>query len=47
MEISFERDNQRVKKPLHLKNNIFIIYSSRAITVETAGHTKVDPNGYY
>ena len=33
MKISFERDNSRVKKTLHLKKNTFIIYSPRAITV--------------
>ena len=42
MKISFERDNSRVKKTLHLKKNTFIIYSPRAIAVETASSTKVD-----
>lgn len=45
MEIVFERDNSKVKKPIHLKKkNIFIIYSHRTVTVETAGCTNVDTN---
>ena len=42
MKISFERDNSRVKKTLHLKKNTFIIYSPRAITVETASSVKTN-----
>ena len=44
MEVIFERDNQRVKKPMHLQKNIFIIYSPRSVTVETASSTKIDTN---
>ena len=44
MEAIIERDNPRVKKPLHLQKNIFIIYSPRAVTVETASCTKIDTN---
>ena len=42
MEVIFERDNQRVKKPQHLQNNIFIIYSPKTVTVETANCVKID-----
>ena len=44
MEFIFERDNQKVKKPMHLPKNIFIIYSPRLVTVETASSTKIDTN---
>ena len=44
MEAIIERDNPRVKKPLHLQKNIFIIYSPRAVTVEMASCTKIDTN---
>ena len=44
MEVIFERDNQRVKKPMHLQKNIFITYSPRSVTVETASSTKIDTN---
>ena len=44
MEVFFERDNQRVKKPKHLQKNIFIIYSPRTVTIETASCTKIDTN---
>ena len=44
MEVIFERDNQGVKKPQHLQKNIFIIYSPRTVTVETANCVKIDTN---
>ena len=44
MEVIFERDNQRVKKPQHLQKNTFIIYSLRTVTVEMANCTKIDRN---
>ena len=44
MEVIFERDSQGVKKPQHLQKNIFIIYSPRAVTIETANCTKIDTN---
>ena len=44
MEVIFERDNQGVKKPQHLQKNIFIIYSPRTVTVETANCVEIDTN---
>ena len=44
MEAIIEKDNPRVKQPLHLQKNIFIIYSPRAVTAETASCTKIDTN---
>ena len=44
MEVIFKRDNQRVKKPQHLKKNIFIIYWSRTVTIETANCVETDTN---
>ena len=44
MEVIFERDNRRVKKPKHLQKNILIIYSPRTVTIETASCTKIDTN---
>ena len=44
IEAIIERDNPRAKKPLHLQKHIFIIYSLRAVTVETASCTKMDAN---
>ena len=44
MEVILERDNSRVKNPLHLQKNIFVIYSPRTVTVETASGTKIDTN---
>ena len=34
----------KVKKPEHLKRNIFIIYSPRTTTVEAATCNKIDTN---
>ena len=42
MEVIFKRDNPRVRKPQHLQKNIFIIYSPRTVTVETASCKKID-----
>ena len=44
MEVIFERDNRKVKKPKHLQKNILIIYSPRTVTIETASCTKIDTN---
>ena len=44
MEVIFERDNRRIKKPEHLQKNILIIYSPRTVTIETASCTKIDTN---
>ena len=40
MEVILERDNSRVKNPLHLQKNIFVIYSPRTVTVETKAARK-------
>ena len=44
MEIIFEIDGPGVKKPYHLKNNVFLIYLPRAITIDTASSIKIDTN---
>ena len=44
MEVILERDNSRVKNPLHLQKNIFVIYSPRTVTVETASCAKIGTN---
>ena len=44
MGIIFRRDNLRVKKPEHLKKNIFIIYSPRTVTVESATCNIINTN---
>ena len=44
MKIVFEIDAPGVKKPYHLKNNVFIIYSPRTITIDTASCIKIDTN---
>ena len=41
MEVIFERDNQRLKKPQHLQKNVFILYSPKTVTVETANCVKI------
>ena len=44
MKIVFEIDAPGVKKPYHLKNNVFIIYSPRTITIDMASCIKIDTN---
>ena len=44
MVIIFRRENAKVKKPEHIKKNIFIIFSPRAATVESATCSKIDTN---
>ena len=44
MGIIFRRENAKVKKPEHIKKNIFIIFSPRTVTVETATCSKIDTN---
>ena len=44
MEIIFEIDGPGVKKPYHLKNNVFLIYLPRTITIDTASSIKIDTN---
>ena len=42
MDIFFEKSNARIKKPKHLKINIFIIYSPRTIKIELATNMRID-----
>ena len=42
MKIIFKKSSWRVKEPRHLKKNIFIIYSSRTVKIETAASIKID-----
>ena len=44
MEIVSEIDGPWIKKPYHLKNNVFPIYSPRIITIDTASSIKIDTN---
>ena len=41
-KIIFEKDNFSLKNTKHLKKNVFIIYSPRAIKIEPATHVKID-----
>lgn len=43
METVFELDGPGLKKP-YLKNNIFIVYSPKTITVETVSTINIDTN---
>ena len=40
--IIFEKTISGVKKSTHLKKNIFIIYTPRAVKIEPATSTKID-----
>ena len=40
--IIFEKCSSSFKKPKHLKNNIFIIYSLRAVKIEPGTSMKID-----
>ena len=42
MEIIFTRSQSKIKKLKHLKKNVFILYSPRAVKVESATSTKID-----
>ena len=44
METVFELDGSRIKKPYHLKNNVFIIYLPRTVTIEPANNINIDTN---
>ena len=44
MVVIFKRDHPNVKKPKHLRKNVFILYLSRAVTVEQATCSKIDTN---
>ena len=44
MELLFEIDGAGIKKLQHLKKNIFVIYSPRTITIDTASSIKIDTN---
>ena len=40
--IIFEKSNSNIKKPMHLKKSIFIIYCPRAVKIEPATSIKID-----
>ena len=40
--IILEKSSSNVKKPLHQKKNIFIIYCPRVVRMEPATSTKID-----
>lgn len=40
--IAFRRDNKNVKKPYHLKNNIFLLYVPRNIKIDTTEYGRQD-----
>ena len=42
MEIIFKKSSARIKLPRHLKQNIFIIYSPRAVKTKPASSIKID-----
>lgn len=44
MKTVFELDGSGLKKPFDLKNIVFIIYSPRTFTVETASFVNIDAN---
>ena len=44
MGIIFRRENAKVKKPEHIKKNIFITFLPRTVTLETATCSKTDIN---
>ena len=40
MEIIFRQSQAKIKKPKHLKKNVFIVYSPRAVKIEPVISTK-------
>ena len=42
MEIIFRQSQAKIKKPKHLKKNVFIVYSPRPVKIEPATSTKID-----
>ena len=42
MEIIFKRSQAKIKKPKHLKKNVFVVYSPRTVKIEPATSTKID-----
>ena len=42
MEIIFKRSQAKIKKPKHLKKNVFVVYSPRGDKIEPATSTKID-----
>lgn len=44
MKAILKSDQFNLKKPQHLKNNVYIIYSPKTVIVETANSINVDAN---
>ena len=44
MKAILKSDQFNLKKPQHLKNNVYIIYSPKTVIVETANSINVDTN---
>ena len=42
MENIFKRSQAKIKKPKHLKKNVFVVYSPRTVKIEPATSTKID-----
>ena len=42
MEIILERIHNRVKKPYHIKKNVFALYALRGINIEPATSYRID-----
>ena len=42
MEIILKRSQANVKKPKHLKKNVFILYSPRTVKIEPATSKRID-----
>ena len=42
MEIILKRSQANVKKPKHLKENVFILYSPRTVKIEPATNKRID-----
>lgn len=42
MDIFFELDGLGVKKPCHLRKNVFVIFSPKAVTIDPANSIKLN-----
>ena len=41
-KIIFKRDSSNIKKPYHLKNNVFLLYAPRNVKIEPAEFRRID-----
>ena len=42
MEVTFKLDGPRIKRPQHLKDNVFVICSAKTLVIEPADSTKIE-----